>query len=355
MSGTPAEGERSAVRGYLWQYDHAAVRVYEGLLEGDLDLLRLTDPEAGRVDDLVLVRGGRAHGYQFRSSKFPAGLTFRQLTDAPASGSGSSQSLAAALAEGWQRLRNSWPDTDIHLVTERFASTSERLIADGATGGPSHFAAFLEQVLGPLRTGQLELADIEAGWEPVLDRLRDACGLTEDQFAEFLGSLHIETGAGSALRPEQSLLRSQDIRSLSDALHRRVGTASGVVELDTADVLELMGWTNRVLLRRRHAFPVDLDTYAPLSAAIDELQTLTAGFNRGYIAVIGPPGSGKSTMLSQALTGSEDRIVRYYAYVPGAASLTTSMTSEAFLHDLALMLNRRGLRFEGSSAARWLD
>ena len=50
-------------------------------------------------------------------------------------------------------------------------------------------------------------------------------------------------------------------------------------------------------------------------------------------------------MLSQALTGSEDRIVRYYAYVPGAASLTTSMTSEAFLHDLALMLNRRGLRF----------
>ena len=345
MRGTPAEGERSAVRGYLWQYDHAAARVYEGLLEGDLDLLRLTDPEAGQVDDLVLVRGGRAHGFQFRSSRFPAGLTFRQLIDASASGSGPSQSLAAALAEGWQRLRNNWPETDIHLVTEKYASTSERLIADSATGGPSHFAAFLEQVLEPIRTGQLELADVEAGWAPVLDRLRHACELTEDQFAKFLGSLHIETGAGSALPPEQSLQRSQDIRSLSDALHRRVGNAIGVVELDTAGVLDLMGWTNRVLLRRHHAFPVDLDTYAPLSAAIDELQAMTTELNQGYIAIVGPPGSGKSTMLSQALTGSKDRIVRYYAYVPRAAPLTTSMTSEAFLHDLALMLNRGGLRF----------
>lgn len=341
MSGAPAEGERSAVRGYLWQYDHTAARIYEGLLEGDLDLLRLTDPEAGRVDDLVLVRGGKAHGYQFKSSKFPVGLTFRQLTDAPASGSG----LAAALADGWQRLRNSWPDTDIHLVTERYASTSERLIADDATGRPCHFAAFLEQVLEPLRTGQLELADVEAGWEPALDTLRDACGLTEDEFPEFLGSLHIDTGAGPALPPGQSWQRSQDIRSLSDALYRRVGNASGVVELDAAHVLDLMGWTNRLQMRRLHAFPVDLDTYAPLSVAIDELQTMTAGLSQGYIAVIGPPGCGKSTMLSQALTGSKDRIVRYYAYVPGAAPLTTSMTSEAFLHDLALMLNRRGVRF----------
>ena len=345
MSGTPAEGERSAVRGYLWQYDHAAARVYEGLLEGDLDLLRLTDPEAGRVDDLVLVRGGRAHGYQFRSSKYPSGFTFGQLTDEPASGSGPSQSLAAALAEGWRRLRSSWRDAEVHLVTEKYASTSVRLIADGATGGPSHFAAFLEQVLEPLRTGQLGLAGIEAGWEPLLERLRDACRLTEDQFPDFLRSLHIETGAGSALPHEQSWLRSQDIKSLSDALYRRVGNDSGVVELNAAGVLDLMGWTHRVLLRRHHAFPVVLDTYAPLSAAIDELQTMTAGFSQGYIAVIGPPGCGKSTMLSQALTGSEDRIVRYYAYVPGGAPLTTSMTSEAFLHDLALMLNRRGLRF----------
>ena len=347
MSGTPAEGERNAVRGYLWQYDHAAARVYEALFEGDLDLLRLTDPEAGRVDDLVLVRGGRAHGYQFRSSRFATGLTFRQLVnDEPVSGSGRSQSLAAALAEGWQRLRQRWPDARVHLVTEKFASTSERLIVDGAARGPSHFAAFLERVLEPLRGGELELADVDVGWRPVLNALRDACRLGEDQFLDFLRSLHIDTGAGSALPPGHSWLRSQDTRSLSDALYRRVGSASGVVELDTDGVLALMGWTSRVLLRRRHAFPVDLDTYVPLSAAIDELQRLTARLDQGYVAVIGPPGSGKSTLLSQALTGSKDRLVRYFAYVPGASPLTTAMTSEAFLHDVVLMLNRQGLRVQ---------
>ena len=347
MNDTPAEGERNAVRGYLWQYDHAAARVYEGLLEGDLDLLRLTDPEAGRVDDLVLVRGGRAHGYQFKSSRFPSGLTFHQLvTDEPRLRSGQSQSLAAALAEGWQRLRQSWPDAHVHLVTEKYASTAENLIVDDTTRGSGHFAAFLKQVLGPLRGGELELADVDAGWGPVLNRLRDACGLAEDQFADFLGSIHIETGAGSALPPGQSWLRSQDTKSLSDALHRRVGGASGAVELDTGGVLALMGWTNRVLLRRHHAFPVDLDTYAPLSAAVDELQGVTTRLDQGYVAVLGPPGSGKSTLLSQALTGSKDRIVRYYAYVPGAAPLTTAMTSEAFLHDVVLMLNRKGLRVQ---------
>ena len=116
--------------------------------------------------------------------------------------------------------------------------------------------------------------------------------------------------------------------------------------MDTEGVLALMGWTNRVLLRRRHAFPVDLDTYAPLSAAIDDLQGLIVGLDQGYVAVIGPPGSGKSTLLSQALTGSKDRIVRYYAYVPGAAPVTASMTSEAFLHDVVLMLERKGLRVQ---------
>ena len=54
----PASGERAALRGYRWQYDHIAARVYNALLDSDLESLRLTDPKAGRVDDLVLIRSG---------------------------------------------------------------------------------------------------------------------------------------------------------------------------------------------------------------------------------------------------------------------------------------------------------
>ena len=75
MNRSPAAGERSAVRGYRWQYDHIATRVYDALLDGDLVAVRLTDPDAGRVDDLVLVRRGRVDGYQFKSSEFDGYVT----------------------------------------------------------------------------------------------------------------------------------------------------------------------------------------------------------------------------------------------------------------------------------------
>ena len=48
-------------------------------------------------------------------------------------------------------------------------------------------------------------------------------------------------------------------------------------------------------------------------------------------------------MLSQALAGITDRVVRYYSYVPGAGPTRTRHTARAFLHDLVLMLKRKGL------------
>ena len=63
MTRAPALGERAALRGYGWQYDHAAELVYDALVGNDFEELRLTDPAAGRVDDLVLVRGGRTEAY----------------------------------------------------------------------------------------------------------------------------------------------------------------------------------------------------------------------------------------------------------------------------------------------------
>ena len=52
MSQAPASGERRALRGYLWQYDHIARLVYDALVEDTFVSLRLTYLEAGRVDDL---------------------------------------------------------------------------------------------------------------------------------------------------------------------------------------------------------------------------------------------------------------------------------------------------------------
>jgi hypothetical protein len=68
VTAAPSGGEQAALRGYKWQYDHIAVMVYDSLIEDDVVSLSLADPEAGQVDDLVLVRRGRMDAFQFKSS-----------------------------------------------------------------------------------------------------------------------------------------------------------------------------------------------------------------------------------------------------------------------------------------------
>ena len=156
MTHEPALGERAALRGYRWQYDHISELVYDALLDDDFEELRLTDPSAGRVDDLVLVRGGRCHAYQFKSGG-RGYLTFSDVLREQQTSGGSTPSLFRSLADGWRSLRTSGHETHVHLVTEQLASVNDRLSdrEDDNRPSPDHFKAFINQVLTPLRSGSI--------------------------------------------------------------------------------------------------------------------------------------------------------------------------------------------------------
>ena len=62
----PASGERAAISGYSAQYIVAAEIIYEHIKRGSLDWIRLIDPEAGRVDDVVIGSTGRVDAYQVK-------------------------------------------------------------------------------------------------------------------------------------------------------------------------------------------------------------------------------------------------------------------------------------------------
>lgn len=344
MEPSPASGERSAVRGYQWQYDHIAARVYDALLDEELVEIRLTDPDAGKVDDLVLVSREGAHGYQFKSAEAAGAITLgRLLAPTPTRGGSPGPSLARSLADGWKSLAGRFGAARVHLVSEHVASVSDRLgDASGIRPSPEHFAALLSQVLTPVLDGRLALADAPVEWQPALARLRDGTGLDRERFDRLLRSLHLELGVRSPLDGASPRRRS-DIIALSDALFRLVSQASNVVGLDRAGILALVGWTGRPRLRSRHMFPVDFDTYSPLQDAIAALERRLSDHPSGYVALVGPPGAGKSTLLSQALSGRPERVVRYYAFVPGAAASRTRMSGVAMLHDLVVMLDQAGL------------
>ena len=64
----PAEGERNAIVGYDGQYRVSASLILEGLLNAQLDWVRIADPEAGQVDDLQIGSQGRVDAYQVKWS-----------------------------------------------------------------------------------------------------------------------------------------------------------------------------------------------------------------------------------------------------------------------------------------------
>ena len=116
----PAEGERNAIIGYDGQYRASASLILEGLLNAQLDWVRIADPEAGRVDDLQIGSQGRVDAYQVKWSQYPQLFNFNELVGDNSSTGG----LIAQLAQGWTTLRSINPNSRVvvHLITNESPS-----------------------------------------------------------------------------------------------------------------------------------------------------------------------------------------------------------------------------------------
>jgi hypothetical protein len=97
-------------------------------------------------------------------------------------------------------------------------------------------------------------------------------------------------------------------------------------------------------LSNKHEFSPPQYLYKPIQDTIIEFQKKLETNEGGYIGVLGPPGSGKSTFLTQTLRTLPFRTIRYYAYVPDAQD-PSILRGEAinFFHDITLEIqNLRG-------------
>ena len=83
-----AQGERSALVGYVPQYRICAELTYTSLVDGQLEWVRLLSDDAGQIDDFVISTPGRIDAYQIKYREDAAGYTLNALMRATRTRSG---------------------------------------------------------------------------------------------------------------------------------------------------------------------------------------------------------------------------------------------------------------------------
>jgi len=351
----PADGERAAVVGFAGQFGLAA-RVVRAKLT-TLEWIRVADPAAGVADDFQFKAGPTRHALQVKWSQYPGSFAWRALIN----GTGDDPALITNLAQAWQRLRSAWTGPlVVHLRSNNYASTTPPSagtpLAGAVAEGPRHFAAFLARAFGPVQkriaqgmtqwSDLARLSEVEQ-WYVAWDALRTATGLGENEFVPFVHDLAIHFAPpcdDPLVRPDHDP-EDTELAALAWALQAIVGDPARPVQLSREELLDRLGWSDRLRYRHLHRFPVPT-VYAANEAARIELEARLATLPGGYVALVGPAGSGKSTLLaSLSLPG---RVARYYAFVPDAPDpLSGRGEADSFLHDVSLTLEEGGLHRRG--------
>jgi hypothetical protein len=355
MSNRPsAIGERAAIIGYSTQYRIAAELIYSALVMEELEWIILADPDAGRMDDIQVATPGRLDAYQVKWGEQTGTLSFNDLV----SGKGdttltSSKGLIGQLAGGWHKLKRTHPTRRIvvHLAARDIASPNAHIPHDDNTISKANLQGFITDCWVDRRWSSQGLEACPIGWKPALIKLKDASGIDEAAFMSFIRDCELEFGytLRSASSTYDGLRQEEDLKTLAAFLFRTIGADKREIRIERDELLSRLGWVERFSQRFAHDFKIDR-LYQPISATINDLDNALAKHKRGYLALLGTPGSGKSTTLTHTLRyRSGYRVVRYYAYVPDSFVQGRGEAAN-FLHDMVLALKSRGFHGGKSQA-----
>ena len=281
----------------------------------------------GLVDEIA------AHQFKKRERPSPVGLTALLL--------GAGREIAR-LASAHNVLRAQFPALPVRLryLSNDYPATGDRLIGGDAASSTSDFLAAC--AAHPTRT----LKEWRATkWGPLFDSLLETSQLREEEFERFWQDLDLVLGVeGAAVFPDsEDETRTAQIETLARALATLVVDSGGKDRWSRAELLEAIGWPDRYALRFSHQFPVG--AYVQRNEVTEaRLSNAIAAHASGYISLVGPPGTGKSTLLQRELRDQPDlNVVRYLAFVPGTAQGQGRGEADLFYDDVNSQLAATGL------------
>lgn len=337
----PASGEESAIRGYFVQYEFSASTLLRLMQDNRLDAISVCNHAAGILDDLVVFSGYDVLAYQVKSQTFPK--PFRLKTELV------SHDLIKEIARSWCSLREEYPVKRIciHYVLPGYPSTEDKKDLSGV----GHSAQLFSYLADP-ETELSREALLGSEWAPFIRELIESSTLNEDQFFEMFCYLKFFDQREIIRRQIDTLdsyaaKKAQQIKHLLPEIVANHSTKKIWFE---QELIEKLGWNRIDGLRAYHNFPLYPDVQ--VNPAVEEaLKQAIDEYSSGYISLIGPPGTGKSTTLQRAITTSPDhRVARYLAFLPDERHGLGRAEATDFLNDITFALDKLGF-----SRARFVE
>lgn len=329
----PASGEQNAIRGYFAQYEFSASTLLRLMQDNRLDAISVCDHAAGIVDDLVVFSGYDVLAHQVKSQTFPAPFRLKtELID---------NRLIEEIAKSWISLRQEYPSKRICIryVLPGYPSTKDKI----DFGGVGHSAQLLSYLADP-DTEHSKEALLGSEWTDFIRELIASSTLNEDQFFEMFYQLKLfDHGELIGRRIDRldsyAAKKAQQIKHL---LPEIVASRSIKKVWSEQELIDKLGWNRIAGLRASHNFPLYRDVQ--VNPTVEEaLKKAINEQNSGYISLVGPPGSGKSTTLQRAInTSPAHGVARYLAFLPDQRHGLGRAEATDFLNDVTIALSKLG-------------
>jgi len=338
---SPGKGERVALSGYVPQTHYQIELILEHMLQDELEQFELASLQAGIADDLILsLTGKRIKAYQFKHHG-KGFLTFADLIDSVEN----KPRLLHQISQAWQKIKMLHQDRQIEiiLVTNVPASiktSKQKRAADSFDAFDHTLKNFLDEIWHPFRLNLAQGGNgydiIPLAWNKKLSEWREATGLSMQEFSKFAQSFNILTEREP--HPERRLADEKDINLLYHWFQRLIAehaSSNDPIRITDKELKDYLG-ADRFIYRNRHVFPIT-SLYDPIEATREKLSQSIEKCTSGYVAVLGSPGSGKSSLLQRTLRAGfhTNKVIPYYAFISDDSYIVYSrLEATNFLHDL---------------------
>ena len=324
--------------GYLPQYDEFAIRVYEAMVSGDLEEIRVADREenVGNLDDIVYVTSHDVFAYQVKWTTVDDTMSYLDFSV-----------LIPDIVKGWRNLKQIYPDKTVwpKLLTNKLLSTGDHSVIELVGKKAGGFAAFEKEVLRKLKNRET----VESRWQAALNDLKSKSTLIETEWDAFWQVFTFSFDYHQELIEVANAYeddRIDDIIHINRLIQELVARKGVNNPISERDIFIKLRWLNRKEPIFEHNLVVPEESYVPNASGMAQLNACIKGKTKGYLFLKGSPGSGKSTLLTQWTRRLANHSVRFYAFDflnPSSQRNDSSRGSGiTFLNDIVVQINKAG-------------